>query len=79
VHKPSPKFFSRALELMAAKPGNVAYVGDRLDNDVVPASAAGMHAVWLLRGPWAQLAAATPPDGTIVVRSLTELAGALNK
>jgi HAD superfamily hydrolase (TIGR01662 family) len=53
VHKPSPEFFDRALELMQAEAADVAYVGDRLDNDVHPSSAAGMHAVWLMRGPWA--------------------------
>lgn len=73
VHKPSPEFFARALELMNAEPENVAYVGDRLDNDVQPATAAGMRAVWLLRGPWAHLTSAAPAEGTLVVRSLTEL------
>lgn len=77
VHKPSPEFYARALELMDAEPTDVAYVGDRLDNDVLPASAAGMRAVWLLRGPWALLTKAVPPEGTIVVKSLTELAEAL--
>ena len=33
-------------------PASVAYVGDRVDNDVLPSIAAGMHAVWLRRGPW---------------------------
>lgn len=53
VHKPMPAFFDRALELMGGPdPASVAYVGDRVDNDVVPALAAGMRAVWLRRGPW---------------------------
>lgn len=77
VHKPSPEFYARALELMDAEPTDVAYVGDRLDNDVLPASAAGMRAVWLVRGPWAALTTAAPPAGTLVIRSLTELAEAL--
>lgn len=79
IHKPSPEFYARALELMDAEAADVAYVGDRLDNDIVPAAAAGMRAVWLLRGPWAQLTTAAPPDGTIVVKSLTELVEALKK
>jgi FMN phosphatase YigB (HAD superfamily) len=33
----------------------VAYVGDRVDNDVAPARAAGLVAVHLRRGPWAYL------------------------
>jgi HAD superfamily hydrolase (TIGR01549 family) len=53
VAKPQPAFFDRCLELMGnPDPGFVAYVGDRVDNDVVPALRAGMRAVWLRRGPW---------------------------
>jgi len=74
VHKPSPEFFDRALELMAAEPSQVAYVGDRLDNDVRPSKAAGMRPVWLKRGPWAILQDDAPPGGTLVVSSLAELA-----
>ncbi len=77
VAKPDPAFFERALELMGSPdPGSVAYVGDRVDNDVVPAAAAGMRAVWIRRGPWAAVQEPLPPrDGApaLVVRSLDEL------
>ncbi|MEX2548425.1 MAG: HAD family hydrolase [Chloroflexota bacterium] len=73
VHKPSPEFYARALELMAAEPWDIAYVGDRLDNDVLPSLAAGMHPVWLKRGPWGVIVDDAPPVGTLVVWSLTEL------
>ena len=74
VQKPEPAFFGRCLELMGSPPaGQVTYVGDRLDNDVWPASAAGMRAVWLLRGPWAFIDRAEPPPATLVLRSLDEL------
>jgi HAD superfamily hydrolase (TIGR01549 family) len=76
VAKPAPAFFARALELMGgAAAADVAYVGDRVDNDVVPAAAAGMRAVWIRRGPWGFIQ--SPPTGTqpaLVVRSLDELA-----
>lgn len=53
VAKPDPAFFERALTLMGRPdPARVAYVGDRLDNDVLPAARAGMRAIWLRRGPW---------------------------
>ena len=53
VSKPDPAFFARALRLMGdPDPAAVAYVGDRPDNDVEPSLAAGMHAVWIRRGPW---------------------------
>lgn len=75
VAKPDPAFFVRALELMGSpEPGDVAYVGDRIDNDVAPAAAAGMRAVWLRRGPWGAIQSpdpATPP--ALTVSSLDEL------
>lgn len=74
VHKPAPEFFSAALQRMGdPAPADVAYVGDRLDNDVHPAAAAGMRPVWIRRGPWAQITEDAPPAGTLVVDSLTEL------
>ena len=74
VHKPDPAFFSRTLGLLGdPDPATVAYVGDRLDNDVRPAAAAGMRAVWLRRGPWAALTTERPAVGTLVVDSLTAL------
>ena len=74
VHKPDPAFFEQALELMGnPAPELVAYVGDRLDNDVGPAAAAGMKPIWLRRGPWAAITTDTPPAGTLVVDSLVEL------
>ena len=45
VAKPDPAFFARTLELAGSPdPGDVAYAGDRVDNDVIPAAAAGMRA-----------------------------------
>jgi HAD superfamily hydrolase (TIGR01549 family) len=74
VHKPAPGFFERMLELIGdPPPSQVAYVGDRLDNDVLPSAAAGMRPVWLRRGPWALLTVDEPPRGTLVVDSLSEL------
>jgi HAD superfamily hydrolase (TIGR01662 family) len=74
VHKPTPEFFVAALRAMGdPDPADVAYVGDRLDNDVRPSAAAGMHAVWLKRGPWGILVNDEPPAGTLVVSSLNEL------
>jgi HAD superfamily hydrolase (TIGR01549 family) len=73
VHKPAPEFFARALELMKAEAGDVAYVGDRLDNDARPTAAAGMRPVYIRRGPWGYIGAGEIPEGTLVVDSLTEL------
>jgi HAD superfamily hydrolase (TIGR01549 family) len=76
VFKPDPAFFARALELMGSPdPASVACVGDRIDNDVIPAAAAGMRPVWIRRGPWGviqRLEAVTP---ALIVGSLDELVG----
>lgn len=76
VAKPDPAFFARALELMGSPaPADVAYVGDRVDNDVLPAAEAGMRAVWIRRGPWGVIQRL--PEGTkpaLTVDSLAELA-----
>jgi FMN phosphatase YigB (HAD superfamily) len=53
----------------------IAYVGDRADNDVGPAIAAGMVGVHIRRGPWGHLQ--EPPAGAIRITSLDELPGAL--
>ena len=73
VHKPAPEFYERALQIIGANAADIAYVGDRLDNDVRPVLAAGMRAVWLRRGPWALIADEKVPAGTLVVDSLSEL------
>lgn len=77
VAKPDPAFFAGALDLMRADAGDVAYVGDRLDNDVAPALAAGMRAVWIRRGPWGVIQQRSMLDGagpTLTVDTLDELA-----
>ncbi|HEX5040072.1 MAG TPA: HAD family hydrolase [Candidatus Limnocylindria bacterium] len=75
VAKPDPAFFAGALELMGGPPpASVAYVGDRVDNDVEPAMTAGMRAVWIRRGPWGVIQRL--PHGVrpaLVVDSLAEL------
>ncbi|HEX7172655.1 MAG TPA: HAD family hydrolase [Candidatus Limnocylindria bacterium] len=75
VAKPDPAFYARARELMGSPtPANVAYVGDRVDNDVLPAAAAGMRAVWIRRGPWGVIQ--RMPQGirpALTVGSLAEL------
>ena len=77
VAKPDARFFRRALEMMGdPAAADVAYVGDRPDNDVRPSAAAGMRAVWLRRGPWGLI---TPdaPEAVLHVGSLTELVSRL--
>ena len=60
VAKPAPEFFERVIDAAALPPAQIAYVGDRLDNDVFPARAAGMLAVFIRRGPWGFIHARRP-------------------
>jgi HAD superfamily hydrolase (TIGR01509 family) len=60
VEKPAPAFFARVCEAAGAPPSQIAYVGDRIDNDIAPAKKAGMFAVFIRRGPWGHIHAHLP-------------------
>jgi FMN phosphatase YigB (HAD superfamily) len=64
------------LSEIGFQPEEVAYVGDRIDNDVRPARAAGMLAVHIRRGPWGYLQTGRE-EAHVRVDSLDELPGAL--
>ena len=70
--KPSPEFFAKAAAAAGVPPEECVHVGDRVDNDVVAAQAAGMTAVHLTRGPWGYLHA-DDPAVQHQVADLTEL------
>ena len=55
VAKPDPAFYDRVVAEAGFDPGEVAYVGDRVDNDVLPALSAGLVSVHVRRGPWGYL------------------------
>ena len=48
--KPDLKIFNLALEQAGCKPNEAVMIGDRLDNDVVPAKQLGMKTVWVRQG-----------------------------
>jgi HAD superfamily hydrolase (TIGR01509 family) len=77
--KPDPAFFTAVARLTGTEPERIAYVGDRVDNDVLPARAAGMVAVHIRRGPWGHLHALWPEAGRAHLRidSLGELLAGL--
>ncbi|WP_028647568.1 HAD family hydrolase [Nocardiopsis sp. CNT312] len=81
VHKPEPAFFDRVLALAAADrpaitPDEILYVGDRVDNDVLPARRAGMRTALLRRGLYGYRHAAAPEaaEADAVVDDLHQLA-----
>jgi HAD superfamily hydrolase (TIGR01662 family) len=52
VEKPHPAFFDKIIGLSGGRPQDIVYVGDRIDNDILPAAAAGMVTLRITRGPW---------------------------
>jgi putative hydrolase of the HAD superfamily len=64
--KPDPRVFERALAIAGVEPAEALHVGDKVDNDVEGAAAAGVRAVLLQRE-------GEPPAGVEAIRSLREL------
>lgn len=73
VEKPSRAFFERLIRECGCPSDAVAYVGDRLDNDVRPALDAGLVAVLIRRGPWGHIQRSSDVRPHIEVESLAEL------
>ena len=76
VQKPDLGFFARVVDEAGAPADEILYVGDRVDNDVVPARAAGLHAVRVRRGAHALVES---PAETVTIDSLAELPEALER
>jgi FMN phosphatase YigB (HAD superfamily) len=84
VGKPDPAFFRRMASELRMEPAEVMYVGDRIDNDILPAQAIGMHAAFIRRGPWGYLHTAWPEMSDVRHRidslsEITDLVQRLNK
>ena len=75
VEKPSPDFFRRVADECERPAREVAYVGDRVDNDVLPAKQAGLLAVHIRRGPWGLLHDGASAD--VRIDTLDQLPAAL--
>ena len=75
AQKPAPAFFDAVVQRLGATPTDIAYVGDRIDNDIVPAATAGLRAVRLQRGPWGYLTGPGEKLAVLTVSSLPELVG----
>lgn len=76
VSKPDEAIFSYALKAANCKPEEAVMVGDRVDNDIIPAKRLGMHAVRVLRGLFRDQRPGNEdelPDAEI--HSLTDLIG----
>jgi HAD superfamily hydrolase (TIGR01549 family) len=80
--KPDPEFFRRVAEVTPVATDEILYVGDRVDNDLRPGAAAGMHTALVHRGPWATIQWNTEEAvklPTFRVESLLELPGLIGE
>ena len=68
--KPDPRVFERALQVAGAEPAEALHVGDKVDNDVEGAAAAGVRGVLVQRE-------SEPPPGVEAIASLRELSALL--
>lgn len=50
VSKPDIRIFEYALNAANCPPESAFMIGDRLDNDIIPAKAAGMKTIWIKQG-----------------------------
>ena len=48
--KPDPAIYQKAFEMAGCTADEAVMIGDRLDNDIVPAKKLGMRAVWVKQG-----------------------------
>ena len=79
IKKPSVRFFERIIAETGFQPEEIAYVGDRLDNDILPAGAAGLFTIFVERGPWGILHAQKHEIASAdrKIRSLSEVCDVL--
>lgn len=74
VAKPDRRIFEIALERSNCEPVNSIMIGDRIDNDIIPAKRMGMITIWIKQGfgqYWNIKEEIEKPD--FVVNNLTEL------
>ena len=50
VEKPDKKIFNIALSKASCNPENAVMIGDRIDNDIIPAKELGMNTIWIKQG-----------------------------
>jgi HAD superfamily hydrolase (TIGR01549 family) len=50
VSKPDPELYAVALKQAGCAPEEAVMVGDRIDNDIIPARSLGLHTIRILQG-----------------------------
>ena len=78
VTKPDAAFFRAVIDAAPCEASRIVYVGDRLDNDLRPAKAAGLRTAFIRRGPWGYIWEHHPDMAAVAdwrMSSLVELPG----
>jgi HAD superfamily hydrolase (TIGR01549 family) len=78
VRKPRAEIFRAVTEQLQLEPGAILHVGDRLDEDIAGAHAAGMHTAWITRrvaDPALALLRYSGPPPEVTLADLGELLG----
>jgi len=74
--KPDTRIFKAAADRVALPPQNILFVGDRINKDIKPALATGMHAV--LKKAYTNIGRKIP-EGAGVIEAITELPALIEK
>ncbi|WP_026328592.1 HAD family hydrolase [Streptomyces sulphureus] len=72
--KPDVAFFEHVVEATPAEPGEILYVGDRLDNDIRPAARSGLLTALIRRGPWGTIQQHDPEADRVATMRIDSLA-----
>lgn len=68
IKKPDQRFFETILANAGTKASEAIMIGDRLDNDIIPARRIGMKTIWIQWGRYGIMDSRTPdeiPDATV--------------
>ncbi len=73
--KPDPRFFERVVKESGCEGHEIVYVGDRVDNDVLPAKKVGLRTILVTTGLWGRAHAEWPDaqHADAIVDSLTQV------
>ena len=80
IKKPDQRFFETILANAGTKASESIMIGDRLDNDIIPARRIGMKTIWIRWGRYSIMEPRTPdeiPDATVT--DVREVSTALNR
>lgn len=74
IAKPDVRIFEKALQQANCLPQEACMIGDRLDNDVIPAAKLGMYTIWVKQGDFAkQDLEKTEYKPDLILKSIVEL------